>query len=591
MYKKVNFGPTKTSVEKRKDGSILYRNLQPLRAYPNEVTFFLDQWSTEKPDHVFLAQRDSDGEWEKLTYSEANLKATAIAQYFLQKGFGDESTVMLLSENSISNALVVLGALKAGLTYAHISPAYSLKSDSLEKLDYCVEQLKPDFVFAEDAEKYSNALKSIQKQLPEVSVICQRNSPGVNLSELLKISNRQNLPKKDNPIAKILFTSGSTGSPKGVIIHHSMWSASLTQITQCLPFMADNPPVFVDWLPWHHTFGGNHNFGLTLMHGGTLYIDEGIPSPSGIETTVKNLKGISPTAYFNVPKGFEMLLDYLEEDTELSKTFFKNLEMLFYAGAGLAQPIWDRWEALAIKTIEMKIPIISGLGCTEAGPSAMFANWPGAFSGCLGVPVAGLDVKLTPVNDKLEARYKGPNITAGYWKAPEVNKDSFDEEGYYKTGDAVRFLDEENPDLGLLFDGRIKEDFKLSSGTWVSVGVIRQKLMSMGDPIIHDIVLTGLNENFIGALVFVNHSACEKLEGRKLAYEELLSAEKVNAFIDQTMELFNGQSKGSSTKIVKYSIAPEAPDALAGEITDKGSINQNKILKKHDTFIAETFYS
>lgn len=592
MYKKVNFGPTKTSVEKRNDGSILYRNLQPLDAYPKEVTFFLDQWSAEKPDHVFLAERNaSSGNWEKLTYQQAEHKAGLIARYFLQKGFERESTVIILSENSISNALITLGALKAGLTYTHISPAYSLKSDSLEKLNHCVEQLKPHFVFAEDGEKFGHALSGIKKQLPEISIICRQNSPEINLNDLLKGEPAERLPKKENPIAKILFTSGSTGFPKGVIIHHSMWTASLTQITQSLPFMEDRPPVFVDWLPWHHTFGGNHNFGLTLMHGGTLYIDGGIPSPNGIELTVKNLRGISPTAYFNVPKGFEILLDYLENDAELASSFFKNLEMLFYAGAGLAQPVWDRWEALAIKTIGVKIPIISGLGCTEAGPSAMFANWPGAFSGCLGVPVPGLDVKLTPVNDKLEARYKGPNITKGYWKTPEVNAESFDEEGFYKSGDAVKFLDAINPDKGLVFDGRIKEDFKLSSGTWVSVGVIRQKLISMGDPIIHDVVLTGLNQNFIGALIFINHTACEKLEGRPLTYDELRSAKKVNNFINETLAKFNSESKGSSTNILKYCIAPEAPSAANGEITDKGSINQNKILKKHDIFITQTFYS
>ena len=590
MYKKVNFGPTKTALEKREDGSFIFRNLQELGKYPEKLTSFLNKWAAEKPDHTFLAERNSKGDWEQLSYAEANHKAGKIAQYFLHKGFDRESTLIILSENSVANALIVLGALKAGLTYAHLSPAYSLKSTTFTKLEYCLDLLEPDFVFAEDGNLYGPAVQRIKEKLPDISIICHQNSPQINFSHVLSKSYPKKLSKKDNPVAKILFTSGSTGSPKGVLIHHRMWTANLSQITQCLPFMAHKPPVFVDWLPWHHTFGGNHNFGLTLMHGGTLYIDGGLPLAKNIEITVNNLKGISPTAYFNVPKGFEMLLDYLENNPELAQTFFNDLEMLFYAGAGLAQPVWDRWEALAVKTIGIKIPIISGLGCTEAGPSAMFANWPGAFSGCLGVPVAGLTVKLTPVNNKLEARYKGPNITAGYLKAPEINAESFDEEGFYKTGDAVKFLDENNPDKGLIFDGRIKEDFKLSSGTWVSVGVIRQKLISMGDPLIHDVVLTGLNEHFIGALIFVNHSACEKLEGKKLTYGEILNAEKVKGFLDTTLKAFNENSKGSSTQILKYCIAPEAPNPAEGEITDKGSVNQKKILKKHGNFIASTFY-
>lgn len=588
MFKKVQFGPTKTTVEKRADGSILYANQQQLADHPGHLLDYLDKWVKIKPEHTFLAERREDDAWQRLSYQEAFEQIEKVSQYLLHIGFEKEDTLILLSENSIENAIMALGALKAGLTFAPISPPYSLWSDNFEKLTYCTELTRPAFVFAQNGKTYQKALEVVKSLSPGVRIICEEESPDLFFDDLLSHDFTGKKPL-ENEIAKILFTSGSTDRPKGVINTHAIWCANLQQISQALAFMFDESPVFIDWLPWHHTFGGNHNLGLTLMHGGSLYLDDGKPTPKDIEKTVRNLREISPTSYFNVPKGLEMLLDYLENDEELSQTLFKKLQMLFYAGAGLSQPVWDRWEALALKTTGFKIPIISGLGCTESGPSAMFANWSGAFSGLLGVPVAGLQVKLVPVEDKLEARYKGPNVTPGYWRDPEKTMAAFDEEGFYKTGDAVKFLDAANPDKGLLFNGRLSEDFKLSSGTWVSVGVLRQQLIYQADPLIQDVVLTGLNEDFIGAILFLNLATFQKLIHPTLSYEELSDHPLVNEEIEKVLRKFNASATGSSNTILKYVIAKKPPSADLGEITDKGSVNQRAVLSHRAELIDQMY--
>jgi feruloyl-CoA synthase len=356
--------------------------------------------------------------------------------------------------------------------------------------------------------------------------------------------------------------------------------------------MSATPPVFIDWLPWNHTFGGNHNFGLALYNGGTLYIDDGKPTLQGIETTIQNLREISPTAYFNVPKGFEMLIPYLEKEPDLRQTFFKNLHMLFYAGASLAQPVWNRLEELAVETIGERIPIITGLGCTESGPSAMFANWGGAFSGLLGVPVAGMDVKIVPDGDKLEARYKAANVTKGYWRNEEETLKAFDEEGYYKTGDAVKFLDENCPDKGLIFDGRIAEDFKLSTGTWVNVGVLKAKLISAGSPIVQDVVLAGLDKEYISAILFLNAEACRKHAdlSDEIHIKEVFQHETISEYLNSFLDQFNQSATGSATRIEKIVVALDPPSIDLGEITDKGSLNQ-RIVLKHRAHLVEQLYT
>lgn len=532
--------------------------------------------------------------WHSLTYSEAFLKVEKLAQVLIDFDFRRNEGVVILSENSMEHALIALAALHIGIPYSPISPPYSLVSNDFGKLRHCLSVMNPKVIFAQNGKVYENALSVAKEMFPNAIVICAEESPEAVFADLLEtdvteeVMERHELVNSDTP-AKILFTSGSTGLPKGVTNTHGMWCASLQQITQALPFMADTPPVFVDWLPWNHTFGGNQNFGLTVFNGGTLYLDEGRPTNRDMEKTIQNLREISPTAYFNVPKGFEMLVSALEKEPELCKSFFKNLQILFYAGASMAQPIWDALERLSIETIGAKIPIITGLGCTEAGPSAMFANWGGAFSGLLGVPVAGLDIKLVPDGDKVEARYKGPNITIGYWKNEEATMASFDEEGYYCSGDAVKFLDPLDTDKGMVFDGRIAEDFKLNTGTWVNVGILKAKVISKGSPIIQDVVLAGLDQSFVGAILFLNEEACRGLVEEDISRKDLFEHLVILQAVQQKIDEINSSSTGSSTFIKKFEIAIESPSIDVGEITDKGSLNQRVILKHRAHLVAKLY--
>jgi feruloyl-CoA synthase len=597
MFRNTHFGPTSTTKTIRENGSILLKLDEELGIFPEKITEKLIYWAKKTPDKTFIARRENgNGNWQKLSYTETFSKVRSIAQYLLNLNFSSQETIVILSDNSIEHALLALAALHVGIPYTPISPPYSLVSNDFGKLKHCLELMNPKLVFAQSGKVYGNAIRLTKQLFPDIKIVCAEESNDTNFDELLNTPSSTEVDaafakvNKDF-VAKILFTSGSTGLPKGVINTHEMWCANLQQITQVFPFMATTPPVFIDWLPWNHTFGGNHNFGLTLYNGGTLYIDEGKPTPKGIELTVQNLREISPTAYFNVPKGFEMLIPYFEREPELRQMFFKNLNILFYAGASLAQPVWNRLEELALETIGVKVPIITGLGCTESGPSAMFASWGGSFSGLLGVPVAGMEVKLVPDGDKMEARYKAPNVTKGYWRNDEATEKSFDEEGYYKTGDAVKFVDQNNPSKGLVFDGRIAEDFKLSTGTWVNVGVLKAKIISAGSPIVQDVVIAGLDREYIGAILFLNADACRNLIGssEKLTNKVAFLHEKIKSFIDDMVVKFNAQSTGSSTRIGKAVVAIEPPSIDLGEITDKGSLNQRAVLK-HRADLVEQLY-
>lgn len=597
MYKNTPFGPTKTYKKQLESGIVHFKNEQLLADFPIKITDKLVHWAEIKPSHTFIGRRNpTTRDWEKLSYAETLEKTKSVAQYLLNLEFSPNETVVILSENSLEHALLVLASVHIGITYTPISPPYSLVSDDFGKLKHCLELMTPKVIFAQSGKVYQKALELAKTLFPEVIIITADGENGIRFEEMLltrPTTDVETAAAKVNAdaIAKVLFTSGSTGLPKGVMNHQGMWCANLQQITQVLPFMEQQPPVFIDWLPWNHTFGSNHNFGLALYNGGTILIDDGKPTPRGIEETVQNLREISPTAYFNVPKGFEMLIPYLEKEPALRENFFKNLNILFYAGASLAQPVWNRLEELAVETIGVKIPIITGLGCTESGPSAMFANWGGAFSGLLGVPVAGMDVKLVPDGDKMEARYKAPNVTKGYWRNPEATAAAFDEEGYYKTGDAVKFLDEANPDKGLVFDGRIAEDFKLSTGTWVNVGVLKAKVISTGSPIIQDVVLAGLDKEYIGAILFLNADACRKLANLnpEISNKEAYLNAEVERFIKDWLGEFNKTSTGSSTVIKKYVIALDPPSIDLGEITDKGSLNQRAVLKHRVDLVNELY--
>jgi feruloyl-CoA synthase len=596
MYKSTSFGPTKTNIKQVENGVIHFSLEEKLQAFPSKITDRLCHWAATKPKQTFVG-RKLNGQWLKLSYAETLTQVNAVAQYLLNLEFKPEDTIVILSENSLEHAVLALAACHLGIAYSPISPPYSLVSDDFGKLKHCLQLMTPKVLFAQNGLVYKKAIALAQTLFPELIVVTADDEFDNNFKDILNTAVSHVVVQaaakvRPETVAKILFTSGSTGMPKGVINTHGMWCANLQQITQMLPFMQNQAPMFIDWLPWNHTFGSNHNFGLALYNGGTILIDDGKPTAKGIEETVQNLREFSPTAYFNVPKGLEMLIPYLEKEPNLRENFFKNLNIIFYAGASLAQPVWDKLEQLSMKTIGVKIPIITGLGCTESGPSAMFANRGGAFSGLLGVPVAGMDVKLVPDGDKLEARYKAPNVTKGYWRNPQATAAAFDEDGYYKTGDAVKFLDENHPDKGLVFDGRIAEDFKLSTGTWVNVGVLKAKVISTGSPVIQDVVLTGLDKDFIGAILFLNAEACRNLTkiSAEIPNKEVFMQPDVEIYLNNWLAKFNKTATGSSTHIKKYVIALAQPSIDLGEITDKGSLNQRAVLK-HRAALVEKIYS
>jgi feruloyl-CoA synthase len=588
------FGSTKTIKTILDDGNLSYSLVEELQEFPLKITDKLIYWAEKTPEKTFLARKNDAGKWIELSYEETLQKVKSISQYLINQDFKSGETIVILSENSLEHALLALAALYVGITYSPISPAYSLVSTDFGKLKHCLNLMTPKLIFAQNENVFKNALKVAKEMFPDAIISALNSQKHTPFSDFYKTVptehvNLYNQKIKPESVAKVLFTSGSTGLPKGVINTHRMWCASLQQISQVFSFMQSEPPVFIDWLPWNHTFGGNHNFGLTLYNGGTLYIDEGKPSNIGVEITINNLREISPTAYFNVPKGLEMLLPYLENDSILREKFFKNLRFFFYAGASLAQPLWDKFQKLSLETTGKIVPIVTGLGCTESGPSAMFSTSINGFSGLLGVPVAGMQVKLVPDGDKLEARYKAPNVFPGYWRNIEATAAAFDKEGFYKTGDAVKFLDEANPDAGLVFDGRIAEDFKLSTGTWVSVGVLKAKVLTVGSPVVQDVVIAGLDRAYVSAILFLNSDACKVLVNEELENDAFYNHKLVHDFLKDAFEILNKNATGSSTRIEKYIIAVAPPNIDLGEITDKGSLNQRAVLKHRAELIDEMY--
>ncbi len=565
MQANLRFAPARVELDRRKD--VLYlRSPQKLGAFPRCVTEWLVQWSDRAPTRVFLAERKGDG-WRKLTYRETYGAVRRIGQALLERGLGPEKPVAILSDNGIDHALLTLGAMHVGIPAAPVSPAYSLMSKDFGKLRYIFELIKPGLVYAAEPKKFEPALAAVGAKVTSVAELLEQ-TPG-------SLVERDHARVRPDTVAKILFTSGSTGLPKGVVNTHRMLCANQQMLAQAWPLVEDRPPVVLDWLPWNHTFGGNHNFNLVLRNGGTLYIDAGKPVPGLVETTVKNLSEIAPTLYFNVPRGYDLLLPFLERDAALRKTFFSDLDVLFYAAAALPQNLWDRLKQISRLENKSRLAMLSAWGSTETSPLATSVHFPMERPGVIGLPVAGCELKLVPSGGKLEVRVRGPNVTPGYYKRPDLTAAAFDEEGFYRIGDAVRFADADDPAKGIVFDGRVAEDFKLSTGTWVNVGAVRVKLIAAADPLIQDAVITGHDRDEIGALVFLSPAAKD--------VPDLASRLKL------ALKKLSGEG-GSSTQVRRLLVQSEPPSIDANEITDKGYMNQRAVLERRAALV-EKLYS
>ena len=594
----VRLGPQDVDVERRADGTMILRSREPLGPYPGKLTERLDHWAKATPDRVFMAERDASGGWRTVTYAQARAEARAIGAALIARKLSAERPIAILSGHSIDHALLELGALYVGVPHAPVSPAYSLVSGDFARLRAIVELITPGLVFAADGKAFSRAIEAV---VPKDVEIVVGSNPAADRRATLFADLRANHDKAvdaahaavgPDTIAKFLFTSGSTGTPKCVINTQRMWCANQVMLKQGLAYFADEPPVIVDWAPWHHTAGGNHDVGLVLYNGGTFYIDDGKPMPGAIEETVRNLREIAPTWYFTVPKGYEALLPHLKADAELRRTFFSRLKVLWFAGAGIAQHVFDEIQALAVETCGERILFLTGFGSTETAPCALARTWATENAANMGLPAAGMELKLVPFEGKLEARVRGPNITPGYWRQPDFTAAAFDEEGFYRLGDTFKFADPNDLKQGLLFDGRIAEDFKLSTGTWVSVGPLRAHFVNACAPYVRDVVFAGRDRDDITALVFPDVEACRTLGPHKAPdapAAEIVERFEVRQHFAALLSQMARASTGSSNRIARVILCTEPPSMDKGEMTDKGSINQRAVLANRAALVEELY--
>jgi feruloyl-CoA synthase len=591
-YRPIDFAPVDVACDAVGDGLRLSART-PLAPYDPGLGRLFRAAVDKAPDRVFLAERDGGG-WRSLTYAACRPIVDGIASAFIERGLTAERPVMVLSGNGIDHALLMLAAYTAGVPIAPVSVAYSLQSSDHAKLKHIAALLQPGLVYVADTGPFAKALGALDGAGFEI-VAAENGAKLDGVTSLTSLAaTAPGAAVEDrvascgaDTIAKFLFTSGSTGAPKGVINTHGMLAANQQQIAQIWPFLADEPPVLVDWLPWNHTFGGNHNFNLVLRHAGTLYIDGGKPVPALIGETVRNLAEISPTIYFNVPAGYAALLPHLERDEAMARNFFARLRLIFYAGAALPQDLWTRLEAAAGAAAGVRIPLTSSWGMTETAPMVTASHFLTDRSGIIGVPAPGAEVKLLPRDGKLEVRVRGPNVTPGYWKRDDLTAAAFDEEGFYCPGDAVRFADPDDPAKGLMFDGRLAEDFKLATGTWVHVGGLRTGLLAAASPALQDAVIVGENLPFIGVLAWLNLAGCQRLAKRdnaKLA--ELSLHPAIREHIRGAFMRWNAAHPGTSERIARVVLLPDLPSIDANEITDKGYVNQRAAIARRHREIA-----
>lgn len=575
----------------RADGTIYVWQEEPLGDYPVKITDRIDHWAEKTPDRVWMAERDvGEAEWREVTYGELRERVRSIGQSLLDLNLSTERPLVILSGNSIAHALMALGAQYVGVPSAAIAPAYALVSTDFAKLKGVNEQITPGAVFCDHLEPFAPAIEAVFPDLPRLGV----DGPGLvkswadlNTTPVTEAVDTANVAITPDTVAKFLFTSGTTGSPKAVIQTQHMLCANIEMVTDCYAYLRDEPPMVLDWAPWNHVAAGNLMFNIVLYNGGTFHIDSGRPTKDMIHETIRNLREVQANWYFNVPAGFEMILHEMEKDPEFAKFFFSEMKLMYYAGAAMAQHTWDDLKKLATQTTGEEILLATGLGATETAPFALFQTEPQDSPGNIGVPAKGLTLKLVPNQGKLEARVKGVNVTPGYWRNEKLTKEAFDEEGFYKLGDALRFAVEGDASKGFFFDGRVAENFKLQTGTWVSVGAVRAKLTDALGGVARDVVLTGDGEEMLGALLVPFRPEIEKVVpgGKEMADAELFTDSALAQVIAERLGAYNAKATGSSMRVPLAMMLVEPLDLDKGEVTDKGSVNQRAVLRERSDLV------
>lgn len=592
-YRQVSIGHPQVQVSET-DGVLRMLALEPLAPLPARLLDRLLHWARVRPHTTFIAAREPSGGWREVSYAQMLEQVRTIAAHLLGFGLGAERPLVLFSGNDIEHLQLALGAMYAGIPYCPVSPAYALLSQDFAKLRHVCEVLTPGLVFATDSQPFQRAFDAVlDESVPVVSV--QGQPPRRRHFSFASLLQPCDLAPADaafaatgpDTIAKFLFTSGSTKLPKAVITTQRMLCANQQMLLQTFPVFAEEPPVLVDWLPWNHTFGGSHNLGIVLYNGGSFYLDAGKPTPQGFAETLRNLREISPTAYLTVPRGWEDLAKALEQDAQLREVFFARMKLFFFAAAGLSQSVWDRLDRIAEQHCGERIRMMAGLGMTEAAPSCTFTTGPLSMAGYVGLPAPGCEVKLVPQADKLEARFRGPHIMPGYWRSPQQTAEVFDEEGFYCSGDALKLADPQQPEQGLMFDGRIAEDFKLSSGVFVSVGPLRNRAVLEGSPYVQDVVVAAPDRECLGMLVFPRLPECRQLAGlgAEASDAQVLGSDAVRRWFANWLTHLNRDAQGNASRIEWLALLAEPPSIDAGEITDKGSINQRAVLQRRAALV------
>jgi feruloyl-CoA synthase len=599
-FRKIEWLKRDIAVDRRADGTVVLKSRIPLQTYEKHIPASLAKWAKQAPERIWLAQRGGpDRQWRKVSYGEAKRTVDALTQGLLDLGIAEGRPVAILSGNSIEHALMTQAAMQARLPAAPVSPAYSLMSQDYAKLKYLFGLIKPAVVMVQDCPAFEKALKALD--LTGVTVIhVARQTEGIKSIAYADLAATPVTDDVEGSIAKItpdttgklLFTSGSTGMPKAVINTQAMMCAGAAMMMQARPRQPGAPvSTVLDWMPWNHTMGGNALFNPILVDGGMLYIDDGRPLPGQLEETIRNLREVSPTLYSNVPAGYAALAAAMEKDEALCRSFFKNLSMMSYGGARLPDDLYDRMQALAVKTTGERIVFYTGWGSTETAPTATGTYWNTERVGLIGLPFPGVELKMVPCGSKYELRLRGINVTPGYFGQPELTKKMFDEEGFYCIGDAGMFVDPDDPVAGIIFAGRVVEDFKLTTGTFVHVGSLRTDAIAAATPVVHDALVAGQDRPFIGLLAWPNLHACRQIVGNSDAtFADVVRHPDVIACLKRGLEAHNKSVAGvSSMRVARAMLMAEPPSIDGNELTDKGYINQRAGLERRADLVERLY--